>query len=157
MSLRRVIPIAASIAAVCGLLAWAATAHRRVNREAAWNDQAIKATFEMVVPAHNDASFRYVLENRTDSDYRIAKESEIQIVGKSRRTGEWMTKTTGHISGEIPLWAPAHRKVHFALVWTAAQDIDPDRLDAFVRDLDVGSFVLFDRVRGYRIEFPVGR
>jgi len=119
-----------------------------------WNKTAIHATLERVVPAHNDLSFIYVLENRTDSDYRIAAESDVRIFGKSKSKSEALAKMAEHISGEFPLWVPARRKVHFALVWTAAHDIDPVRIGDFVNTLDVSSFVVFDQVRRYQIEFP---
>src|SRR2546425_3770229 len=131
--------------------------HSRNSSQGSWNVDSIRATLETVVPAHNDASFRYVLENRTDSDYRIANDSEVKVMGRNRSTGELMPKVGEHVSGEFPLWVPARRKVHFALVWTADQEIDPTRLDDFVRNLNLRSFVLFDQVRRYEIELPANR
>jgi hypothetical protein len=130
---------------------------QRAPGNGTWNADAIRATLERVVPAHNDASFIYVLENRTDSDYRIAGESEVRILGRGRSKGELVPKVAEHVSGEFPLVVPARRKVHFALVWTADRDIDPARIDDFVHNLNIKSFVLFDQVRRYQIEFPGSR
>lgn len=157
MSLNRVISVGALVAAACALTGFLLSGHLQENRRESWDTGAIRATFEMVVPAHNDASFRYVLENRTASDYRIADKSAVRIVERSKSAGESMPKVSEHISGEFPLWVPAGRKVHFALVWTADQDIDPARLDDFVSSLNIRSFVLFDNKHRYQIEFSTSR
>jgi hypothetical protein len=39
-------------------------------------------------------------------------------------------------------------------VWTANQDLDPAGIDDFARGLNLRSFVLFDKIRRYQIEFP---
>lgn len=157
MSLRRILALGACIlvagAIVIALLVggmW----HRA--RQGTWNREAMEATLERVVCAHNDASFIYVLENRTASDYRISEESDVKILGRSRSTGDLISEPSQHVSGEFPLLVPARRRTHFALVWTADHDIDPDHLDDFVKTLNVRSFVLLDKVRRYEIEFPGG-
>ena len=152
MSVRRIVLLAVSIAvpgAVVATLVWGGRAGRGT-----WNSDALRATLERVVPAHNDAYFIYVLENRTDADYRIGSESEVQLVGRSKSTGDLVAKAGAHLSGEFPLRVPARRKVHFALVWTANQDLDPAGIDNFARSLNLRSFVLFDKIRRYQIEFP---
>jgi hypothetical protein len=156
--LRRAIWVGACVVASSALVAaWLLIIQPRNTWHGNWNGDAIRATFVRVVPAHNDASFLYVLENRTNSDYRIADESEVKILGRSRSTGGLMPKVGEHVSGEFPLVVPARRKVHFALVWTADRDIDPARMDDFFRNLNVSSFVVLDRVRRYQIEFQTGR
>ena len=119
-----------------------------------WNREAIRATLERVVSTHNDVSFIYVLENRTDADYRIEDESEVKIFGRSRSSGGLVSEPSKHLSGEFPLLVPARRKVHFALVWTADRDIDPGRIDGFLKGLNTRSFVILDKSRGYEIELP---
>ena len=121
------------------------------------NSEAIRATLERVVATHNDASFIYVLENRSDSDYRIEDESAVKILGRSRATGDLVSEASKHLSGEFPLLVPARRTVHFALVWTADHDIDPDHTDDFVKSLNIRSFVVLDKVSGRQIEFPGSR
>ena len=156
MSLKQVIVV--GLLVIPGVvIVWIMAGRSRDSREANWKANAIRAIFEVLVPAHNDASFRYLLENRTDSDYRIASESEVQIVERTKSTGNLRPKAAAHLSGEFPLWVPARWKVHFALVWTSDHDIDPLRLDDFVRDLNVRSFVLFAKAHRYQIEFPVSR
>ena len=85
---------------------------------------------------------------------KIADESEVKILGRSRSTGDLVPSTGEHVSGEFPLTVPARRKVHFALVWTANREIDPALTQEFVSNLDVKSFVVLDEVRRYRIECP---
>lgn len=157
MSLRRMLIFGACVL-VAGVIAIAlvvgGTRHRA--ELGTWNREAIQATLERVACAHNDASFIYVLENRTASDYRISDESEVKILGRSRSTGELISEPSKHVSGEFPLLVPAKRRTHFALVWTADYDIDPDHIDDFVKTLNVRSFVLLDRARRYEIEFPGG-
>ena len=155
MSLRRVRVFGACIL-VGGAVAIALVVGSRWHRagQETWNREAIHATLERVVCAHNDASFIYVLENRTASDYRISDESEVRILGRSRSTGDLISEPSKHVSGEFPLLVQSKRKTHFALVWTADHDIDPDHIDDFVKTLNVRSFVLFDKARRYEIEFP---
>ena len=158
MSLRRVLLVGTGVIALCAVvLAWVWGGQSRHSGPGPWDGEAIRATLERVVAAHNDVWFIYVLENRTDADYRVADESEVRILGKSQSTGDLMPKATAHVSGEFPLVVPARRKVHFALVWTAEHEIDPARLEDFVRSLNVSSFVVFDKVRRYQIEFPASR
>lgn len=157
MSLRRILVLGACIlvaGAIVIALVVGGTWHRAGH--GTWNREAIQTTFERVVCAHNDASFIYVLENRTASDYRINDESEVKILGRSRSTGDLISEPSKHVSGEFPLLVPAKRRTHFALVWTADHDIDPDHIDDFVKTLNIRSFVLLDKARRYEIEFPGG-
>ena len=142
---------AAAGAALTGLLFWF---HSRSADNGAWNRRAIRARLERVASTHNDASFVYLLENRTDSDYRVEDESEVQIVGRSRSTGALVPGIGKHVSGEFPLLLPAGRSSHFALVWTADRDIDADHTGDFVKSLDIQSFTVLDKLRGYEIDFP---
>ena len=156
MSLRRIVIGACLVVPAALLAAWVWAGQSRNAWHGTWKNDTIRATLERVVPAHNDASFIYVLENRTDADYRIADESEVRILGRSR-SGDLMPKASQHVSGEFPLVVPARRKVHFALVYTANHDLDPKRMDEFVDGLNLRSFVVFDKVRRYQIEFPGSR
>jgi hypothetical protein len=156
MSLKQVILV--GLLVIPGVvMVWIMAGRSRDSREDNWNANAIRATFEVLVPAHNDASLRYLLENRTDSDYRIASESEVQIVERTKSTADLRPKAAAHLSGEFSAVGPGQAEVHFALVWTSDHDIDPLRLYDFVPDLNVRSFVLFDKTHRYQIEFPVSR
>lgn len=115
----------------------------------------IHATLETVVPAHNDLFFRYLLENQTDSEYRLGDESGAQILTRSRSTGALESKAATHISGEFPLVVPARGRAHFALIWTADQEIDAAKVTDVVERLAVDSFVIIDTLRDTRIELPV--
>ena len=154
MSVKAILKAAACVAVLAAVTVFLFRNPWRNARPETWNKTAMSASLERVVPAHNDLSFIYVLENRTDSDYRIAADSEVEMF-RRRFQGGPVTRVAEHLSGEFPLWVPARRKVHFALVWTADADIDPGRIGDFVNSLDVGSFVLFDSRHGYQIEFPV--
>ena len=157
--MRRVV-LTGSVAAGAMVLAWLAWIVAGGSQSASsetWNADAIRATLETVVPAHNDVSFLYVLENRTDADYRIAHDSEVTLLARSRSTGDFVPGAGEHMSGEFPLTVPARRKVHFALVWTANREIDPALTPEFVSNLDVKSFVVLDQVRRYRIECPTSQ
>lgn len=155
--MKRAIVIAACLVVSCaGVAAWVVTHRSPTDVHGTWNGNAIRATLERVVPSHNDASFLYVFENRTGTDYRI-DESDVKILGMSRSTGDWMPKAAEHISGEFPLVVPAGRKTHFALVWTSNHDIDPTKLEDFINNLNVRSFVLLDRIHRYQIELPARR
>ena len=158
MSVRRVVLAGCCVAATAIVwLAWIVPARSRIVPAEGWNADAIRATLETVVPAHNDVSFLYLLENRTDADYRIADESEVKILGRSRSTGDLVPSAGEHVSGEFPLTVPARRNVHFALVWTANREIDPALTREFVSNLDVKSFVVLDTLRRYRIECPASQ
>jgi hypothetical protein len=87
--------------------------HWRNTERGSWKSDAIRASLEMAVPAHNDASSRYVLENRTESDYRIIDRGDVRIIQTAKSGAQSMAS---HVSREFPLWVPARRKVHFALV-----------------------------------------
>jgi hypothetical protein len=155
--MKRAIAIAACVVVACaGVTTLVMARHAPDGRHGTWNGAAIQATLERVVPAHNDASFLYVFENRTGTDYRI-DESDVQILGRSRSTGDLNPKAAEHVSGEFPLVVPAGRRVHFALVWTSDHDIDPARLEDFISNLNVQSFVLVDRSHRYQIELPTRR
>jgi hypothetical protein len=39
-------------------------------------------------------------------------------------------------------------------VWTADRDIDPGRIDGFLKGLNTRSFVILDKSRGYEMELP---
>jgi hypothetical protein len=154
MPVARGILVLALAMAACTAGAWIVVGRSHANRQVTWKTDAIRATLEVVVPAHNDASFRYVLENRTDTDYRIADGASVRMAVRSRSTRELTPRLAEHVSGEFPLWVPARRRVHFALVWTSDHEIGPDRLGDFVAGLDVQSFVLLDDASRYQIEFP---
>ena len=153
---------ATSWAGLCaGLLGSAALVWTKAERTASleggpWNTSAVQGAFEMAVPAHNDLSFRYVLENRTGSEYRIRDAAGVRILARSKTTGRLMPSSERHLSAEVPLTLPPGRPVHFAVIWTAENDFAPDA-DDFPRENDIGSLVIFDVARRIQIELPASR
>lgn len=140
------------VASAVWLLAGSPSGRRQ---ERAWTVDAIRATLERVVSAHNDVSFVYVLENLTDSAYSIERESDVTIIGRSKATGELLPKLDIHVSGEFPLVLPARSTTHFALVWTGDREIEPAQVSDAVRGLKLASFVVRDGGHHYQVEFPV--
>jgi hypothetical protein len=151
----------AVLAAGCGLsacavaIAWLGTARMRNVPPDADSSDAIRATLETVVSSHNDLSFRYVLENRSDRDYRLPDESDVKILGRNRSRGDLVPTAGEHVSGDFPLVIPARRNVHFALVWTSDREVDPAHVSDAVKRLDLVSFVVIDKSRHSQIELPL--
>jgi hypothetical protein len=118
------------------------------------NRTAIGATLERVIPTHNDVVFIYLLENRTDADYRIPEEHAIRLRARSASTKHLVSNLPGRLSGDFPLLLPARSRAHFALIVTSNQDVQSDQTAAFQKSLDIDSFLLFDPVRRYEIDLP---
>jgi len=152
----RAVLTGAAVVALCAAAAavWYPTSQRHALGSA-WPADAIHATLETVVPAHNDLSFRYLLENRTDSDFRIADASDIRILGRSTTSTGLPPELAPHVSGEFPLLLPAHGKTHFALVWTSDAEIEPAQVSSAVQKLNLRSFLLVDNAHRFQIEFPL--
>jgi hypothetical protein len=136
---------------------WWAAGQLQLELRGSWNRDAIGATLERVIPVHNDVVFQYVLENRTNSDYKVTDEARVKIVGKSRSTGALLPKAGKHVAGDFPLTIPAGKRAHFALVWTTDRDLEAVRVDDLIADLGVSSFLAFDEGSRYEIEFPARR
>lgn len=118
------------------------------------NGTAIRATLERVVPTHNDVAFVYLLENRTDADYRIPEEQAIRLRARSASTKRLLTKLPAQVTGDFPLLLPARSRTHFALIVTANHEVQPEQTAEFRKSLDIDSFLLFDPARRYQIELP---
>jgi hypothetical protein len=157
MSLRSAILVAGCGVTMCAVaVAWLRPGRMRNVSPDGDNGYKIRATLETVVPSHNDVSFRYVLENRSDRDYQLPDESDVKILGRNRSHGDLVPQTGEHVSGDFPLMVPAGRNVHFALVWTSDREVDPAEVSDVVKRLDLVSFVVIDKIRHYRIELPLG-
>jgi hypothetical protein len=152
-----VLAVSCGIAVCVIVLAAVAGTFRYALRPRVWNQRAIRATLETVVPVHDQLSFLYLLENQTDSDYRIGDDGDTQIRARSKSTGRALPNLRGRVFGEFPLILPARTKTHFALLVTAGGDIEPRNAEEVRKKLDVGSFFLFDPVRRYQIEFSAGQ
>jgi hypothetical protein len=115
---------------------------------------AIRATLERVVPTHNDVIFIYLLENRTDADYRLPEERAIRLRARSASTRRLLTKLPEQVTGDFPLLLPARSKTHFALILTSNHEVQPEQTAEFRKSLDIDSFIVFDPARRYEIELP---
>lgn len=118
------------------------------------NRTAIRATLESVVPTHNDVIFIYLLENRTDADYRIPEEPGIRLLARRTYTKRLLMKLPEQVTGDFPLLLPARGKTHFALIVTSNHEVQPEQTAEFRKSLDIDSFVVFDPIRHYEIELP---
>jgi hypothetical protein len=129
-----------------------------------WNEGAIRGTLAAVRvreldPTHAAVIFFYDLENRTDSDYRLASGPNVVIMSR--------LQSNGILSGDQPInldaaaFVPAKNRTRIALEithafdWPAQRDGAGERqLRQFVADEVSGlaSFVLFDQSTHYQIE-----
>jgi len=171
--------------ALLGLLAyWVST---RPVRQAEWNTKAIVAKFD-----HTDAEgesnpktlvFYYILENTTDSDYRLPSKDQLEILPRLGQKGS-LTSGSGVVSvDEDASFIPArhHRMfpIHFKYPLVAGfaqhQDykdlgyvpVDPEaesismrrrRSQEFVTSelTNLKGFAIFDQVNRYEIDFSDG-
>jgi hypothetical protein len=142
-----------------------------------WNTTAIKATFQDVTAAGNDnhLEFEYVLENTTDSDFRIGESSAYAIMGRLRNPSSLQGPVEGlfHLG---PIFIPARQRVEYSVSvpqmrydtlaekyrgtsrQMPEQKPNPEALAAYVNKEfpNLDGFVLFDEVNRYQINFPKG-
>jgi hypothetical protein len=131
-----------------------------------WNVHAIESTFAGVRVREIDASnsavvFLYDLDNRTDSDYRLAKGPTVVIMSRLKSSSSLSSEKLVTLSSSA--FVPAKNRTRIALeirqpfIW-------PGRMDAKsqgrIRQLvageiaDIHGFVLFDESTRYQIDLP---
>jgi hypothetical protein len=130
----------------------------------AWNSRAIESTLAGVRVRELDSThaavvFFYDLDNRTDTDYRLASGPNVVIMSR--------LQPSGSLSSDEPLsldsvaFVPAKNRTRIALEmshafdWPAQRDAAAERqVRQFVADQIAGveGFVLFDQVARYQIE-----
>jgi hypothetical protein len=138
-----------------------------------WDKKAITAEYDHVRPQgdENNLSFRYVLQNNTDLDYRIDSDSGIEITAKlqtEKGFGEFARK---YVTTQYPIFVPAKSRVRISLdipysyPLKEGRDLtaeESQRYAAAVESYVTGKlsnldgFVLFDTNNRYEIEFPSG-
>jgi hypothetical protein len=158
----------------CVLLLLLALIFGRYSRPAAttaaasaWNTQAIEGSLAGVRvteidPTHAAIVFLYDLDNRTDSDYRLVKGTNIVIMGRLKATDSLSSDQPADIESGAFLPAGNRARVSIEVVepfaWPSQKDAAAERS---FRELVVGQvaglrgFVLFDQTARYQIELPV--
>jgi hypothetical protein len=137
-----------------------------------WNKQAITAEYDYVLPEgdKNNLSFRYVLQNNSDSDYRISSDGEIEITAKLKRE-QGFQQFSHFVTTEYPIFVPAKSRVRIAInipypypIKEKENPTDDERkqyttnVAKYVTDKmgDLDGFVMFDTSNRYEIDFPNG-
>jgi hypothetical protein len=130
-----------------------------------WNSSAIQSTLAGVRvremdPAHAAVVFSYDLDNRTDSDYRLASGPNVVIMSRLQPSGS--LSGDQQISLEAAAFVPARNRtrvsieMNHAFAWPAQRDASAERqIRQLVADEVSGleGFVLFDQATRYEIDF----
>jgi hypothetical protein len=132
-----------------------------------WNPAAVHSTLagvrvREIDPMHAAVVFSYDLENRTDTDYRLAGGPNVVIMSR--------LEPSGSLSGDQPIaletnaFVPAKNRTRVSVemtrnfAWPAQRDTAAERqIRQFVADQVSGleGFVLFDQSTRYEIDLPV--
>ena len=140
---------------------------------APWNDHAIVAEYESVTTKgeENHLSFVYVLQNNTDSDYRLSSMEGVDLTAKLERSHSF-----GPFGGlkealEFPIFVPAKSRTRLTVTipysYTVTAKDGSTRKEQPSNDSEVAKFVgsafsnldgfvLFDNSSHYKIDFPAG-
>jgi len=132
-----------------------------------WNSAAIAGTLENVRvqevdPTHAALLLSYDLENRTNTDYRMASGPGLTIMSRIERDGALTSDREPIVAAAA--FVPAKSRVRISLEmdhtfnWPWLKDpVAEGALRQFVADqvAGVGGFVLFDQAARYQIELPV--
>ncbi len=130
----------------------------------AWNSRAIESTLAGVRvreldPTHAAVVFFYDLDNRTDTDYRLASGPNVVIMSRLQPSGSLSSDQP--VSLDSIAFVPAKNRTRIALEmshafdWPAQRDAAAERqVRQFVADQIAGveGFVLFDQAARYQIE-----
>jgi hypothetical protein len=131
-----------------------------------WNSSAIEATsagirVREIDPTHAEVSFLYDLDNKTDTDYRLVKGSDVVIMDRLEPGGTLRSDDRAGLDSTA--FVPARNRTRIALEiahsfnWPRQRDGAADReFNQLVRG-DLGGlrgFVIFDRTARYQIELP---
>lgn len=131
-----------------------------------WNEHAIESSFAGLRVREIDASnsavvFLYDLDNKTDSDYQLAKGPSIVVMSR--------LKSSGSLSSEKPVslissaFVPAKNRTRIELEikqpfpWPGRKDTKSEikfRQLVAGQIMDLGGFVLFDETSRYQIDLP---
>jgi len=131
-----------------------------------WNSTAIGSTLagvrvQEVDPTHAALMLFYDLDNRTDSDYRLASGPNLVVMSRMEPDGTLSSDREPVVTATA--FVPARTRVRIALEmdhtfnWPAQKDAAAEgALREFVADevAGLGGFVLFDQTARYQIELP---
>ncbi len=133
-------------------------------RANSWNSRAIRSTLagvrvREVDSTHAAVVFSYDLDNRTDTDYRLASGPNVVIMSRLQPSGS--LTAAQQVSLDSAAFVPANNRTRISLEmshpfeWPTQRDSSSDRqLRQFVADQMAGlqGFVLFDQANRYQIE-----
>jgi len=136
------------------------------HRVRPWNSTAITASFLGAqlreIDSENATLFlAYELQNRTDSDYRLADGPATFFMSRLKENGSLSSQEQVRLS--FPTFLPARQRARIALEiprpfgWPGENDpLFQEKLKTFVnqRIVDVEAFVMFDQTDRFQIEFP---
>jgi hypothetical protein len=131
-----------------------------------WNSQAIEGTpagvrVQEIDPTHAAVIFLYDLDNKTDTDYRLAKGPSIVVMSRLKPGGA--LSADEQIALDSAAFVPARNRTRIALKvshpfnWPAQKGAYAEQaLDQLVNGdvAGVAGFVLFDQANRYEIDFP---
>jgi hypothetical protein len=134
------------------------------RRSDAWDSRAIESTFagvrvREIDPTHASVVFFYDLDNKTDSDYRLATGPNVVIMSRLRADGSLSSDQP--VALDSAAFVPAKNRTRIAVEvrypfdWPPQRDASADRqIRQLVADQVVGlnGFVLFDQSTRYQIE-----
>jgi hypothetical protein len=145
-----------------------------LSRPTPWNTRAVTANYGSLEfsmkPANVVITFIYDLENKTDSNYKIAERPDLVIMAKladgdvlSKRFGDFQT---ADVVLDAPAFIPAKSKARMALSVSYKYPDDfgsTDRRDPNIvatcvenRLRELSGVVIFDPFTHYRIDLPSG-
>jgi hypothetical protein len=132
----------------------------------AWDSHAIEGTLvgvrvREVDPSKSEVVFLYDLDNRTETDYHLAKGPGIVIMSRLKSSGTLTSEK--QVALDSAAFVPAGNRTRIevgvtrAFNWHARMDAASQmKIRQLVADetADLGGFVLFDQSTRYQIELP---
>ena len=131
-----------------------------------WNSGAIESTLSGVRvreidPTHAAVLLFYDLDNKTDTDYRLATGPDVVIMNRIEPGGSLVSDQ--HVTLDAAAFVPARNRTRVAVEMSSAFDW-PKQNDAVAESqfrqlvaaqmAGVEGFVVFDRAARYQIELP---
>ena len=131
-----------------------------------WSAHAIESTFAGVRVREIDASksevvFLYDLDNKTDTDYQLAKGPMVVIMSRLKSSGSLSSEKQVTLASSAFVPAKNRTRIELGITrafnWPAHVDAASEmRIRQLVADevADLAGFVLFDQGTRYQIELP---
>jgi hypothetical protein len=162
---------AITISCIAGFWFWN---NERPKPAKPWNKSAIIAEYDYIDPEGEKdyLVFHYVLQNDTDSDYRIESDTGVQITIKMKKEkGFGAFSSPEFTTTNFPVFVPAKSRVWIALTIPYPYSVKlKEKANSEERKLyqtgvtkfvseelpNLDGFVLFDNTNRYEIDFPNG-